>query len=113
MYHLKGILMKTLVAALALISTAAFAGPYEHHEYGHHEYDRGPGPGAWLAPLAIGGLIGYELSQKPVQIIQQPDIIYQQPVPATPPMQPVYKEVFVYQRDCNCYLKQYQQIGWR
>ena len=109
MYYPKGILMKKLVATLALISTTAFAGPYGFHEHGYYR----SGPNDWIAPLAIGGLIGYGLSQRPVQIIQQPDIIYQQPFPTNPPMQPVYKEIFVYQADCNCYQKQYQQIGWR
>lgn len=107
--------MKKLIAIIAIAaSTTACAGPHGHG------YRSGPhgGWGTWVAPLAIGGLIGYGMSQRsasaqPVQIIPQNGIIYQSPIPSTPPMQPVYQEVMVYQADCNCYQKQYRQIGWQ
>lgn len=99
--------MKKLISIIAIaVSTTACAGPYGHH--GPHG-----GWGTWVAPLAIGGLIGYGISQRPVQVIPQPGIIYQTPIPMNPPMQPVYQEVLVYQSDCNCYQKQYRQIGWQ
>jgi hypothetical protein len=98
--------MKKLISIIAItLSTTACAGPHGHHGHG--------GWGTWVAPLAIGGLIGYGISQRPVQVIPQPDIIYQSPIRINPPMQPVYQEVLVYQADCNCYQKQYRQIGWQ
>ena len=71
---------------------------------------------SWVTPMLIGGAIGYVYSQnqnKPVQVIQQPVIIYQSPLLANPPMQPVYQEVLIYNQDCACYQKQYRQIGWQ
>jgi hypothetical protein len=108
MYYSESLRMKKLICIIALaISTTACAGPHGHRSGPHG------GWGTWVAPLAIGGLIGYGMSQRPVQIIPQHGIIYQSPIPSTPPMQPVYQEVIVYQSDCNCYQKQYRQIGWQ
>jgi hypothetical protein len=94
---------KLIIACVISFSTIAYAGPNGPHG----------GWGTWIAPLAIGGLIGYNMSQRPVQIMPQHGIIYQTPIPVNPPMQPVYQEVLVYQADCNCYQKQYRQIGWQ
>ena len=63
---------------LAVTATSAFAdrddfprGGYEHHG--------GNGMG-WVAPLAIGGIIGYELGQPRTVVVQpQPPVVYQQP----------------------------------
>lgn len=101
--------MKKIVAIIAVaLSTTACAGPHGHHHHG--------GGGAWFTPLIIGGAAGYLFSQsqnRPVQIIPQPGIIYQTPIPTNPPMQPIYQEVMVYNPDCACYQRQYRQIGWQ
>lgn len=94
-----------IIVAVALSTTACAHGPHGH---GHG--------GGWFTPLVIGGAVGYLYSHnqnRPVQIIPQPGIIYQTPVPTNPPMQPVYQEVLVYNADCACYQKQYRQIGWQ
>lgn len=95
--------MKKLILILALVSTSAFA---QHRgNYGGNQ---------WIAPLIIGGAIGYGLSQnRPVQQVPSYGTIYQQPIYSNPPMQPVYQEVVVYNQDCFCYMKQYRQIGWQ
>jgi hypothetical protein len=64
---------KFLLSCVLLISTSAMA---QHH--GHWEH-RGGGWG-WVAPVVIGGVIGYEIAQPrpPVVISQQPPVIIQQ-----------------------------------
>jgi hypothetical protein len=69
--------MKRLLLILVLLtSTAVFA----QHHHGHWER-RGPGWG-WVAPVVIGGVIGYEMAQPrpPVIVTQQPPVIVQQPI---------------------------------
>lgn len=48
------------------------------HHHGHWER-RGPGWG-WVAPVVIGGAIGYELARPstPIVVTQQPPVIVQQ-----------------------------------
>ena len=65
--------MKRLLLALAfLVSTSAMA---QHGHWARH----GNGWG-WVAPVVIGGAIGYELAQpRPAVIVtQQPPVIVQQ-----------------------------------
>jgi len=52
---------------------------FRHHgnHYGHHYR----GHGGWVAPLIIGGAIGYTLTRPEPVIIQQPIYVEQQPVP--------------------------------
>lgn len=98
--------MKKLIAIAALtLSTTACAGP-GHHHHGHS---------GWVAPLIMGGALGYfySQSQRPVQIMPKYGTIYSSPLPTNPPMQPVYQEVIVYSHDCMCYQRQYRQIGWQ
>ena len=97
----------TLLTVLLLVSTSALAdgyrggyrGGYERHEY------HGGGYG-WVAPLAIGGLLGYELSRQPTVIYQQPPVVYQQqpqviqqPIPTGTP---VYQWQTIYDDTCGC-----------
>jgi len=67
--------MKKLVIALLIAGagvTSAHADGYRHHG-GHYRGGNGWG---WVAPLAIGGVIGYELNRpryyNPPVIVQQP-----------------------------------------
>jgi hypothetical protein len=67
--------MKRLAALLLVLSaTTAMA---QHHHHGHWER-RGGGWG-WVAPVVIGGVIGYELAQPrpPVVVTQQPPVVQQ------------------------------------
>lgn len=69
---------KYLIALLLMMFTVpAFAGPYHHHHrhHGHHHWNHSH-PGRWIAPVIIGGAIGYALAQPaPVVVQQQPVII--------------------------------------
>ena len=67
---------KFIFATLLLASASAMA---QHH---HGHWQRGYGGGwNWMAPVIIGGVIGYEIAQPrpPVVITQQPPVIIQQP----------------------------------
>lgn len=79
-YWYKENTMKRLlvITALALASATVSA---QHRSHGHnprpHHYH---GHGNWVAPLVLGGVIGYAVTRnnEPV-IIQQPPVIIQQP----------------------------------
>jgi len=103
--------MKKFIYSIALLAASCQPVAAQHH--GHHGHY---GHGSWVAPLVLGGVIGYAITQnqqrQPIQIIPGP-IIYSSPMVTNPPMQPVYQEVLVWQNECNCYQKQYRQIGWQ
>ena len=64
---------KILIGTILLISVSAFA------QHGH--WERHGGGWGWVAPVVIGGAIGYELARPvaPVVITQQPPVVIQQP----------------------------------
>ena len=66
---------KLLITTLLLISTTAMA---QHH---HGHWERRGGGWGWVAPVVIGGVIGYEIAQPrpPVIVTQQPPVVIQQP----------------------------------
>ena len=68
--------MKKLLAILLItVSASALAhGPHYGH-YHHH----GGGNWNWVAPMVIGGAIGYAVT-RPAQpvVVQQPPVVYQQ-----------------------------------
>lgn len=111
--------MKKIAAltVLLLASTTAMAdwhggyGGY-HGGYGHYENHYHGGGYGWVAPLAIGGLIGYELSQpRTVVVQQQPQVIYQQPpVVYQQPQQPLYRKETIYDASCSCNREVYVQV---
>jgi hypothetical protein len=72
--------MKKLLLALSLLAIAGSASAQWHH---HGGYYRGGGyysGGNWVAPLIIGGVIGYEINRTtPPVIVQQAPVIIQQP----------------------------------
>ena len=64
---------KVLAVILLTISASAMAhGPHGHWRHG------GGGNWNWVAPVLIGGVIGYEIARPPAP--QQPVVIQQQPV---------------------------------
>jgi hypothetical protein len=79
--------MKKLLLALSLFAVVGTANAQWHH-HRHGGYYRAPGYGGWVAPLIIGGVIGYEINRANQQVIvQQPPIIVQsQPVLQQPPV---------------------------
>ena len=75
--------------------------------------------GGWMAPLLLGGVIGYEASRPTVVYDNSPGVVYvpapqtvilQQSTPApvvqqttvVPSNTPVYEEREIYFDDCNC-----------
>jgi hypothetical protein len=75
--------MKKFIAILALALTATTAMAQHHYGYGHHHngYYRGYyGGGGWVAPLIIGGAVGYALSRPAPVVVEQPPVV----VPQTP-----------------------------
>jgi hypothetical protein len=86
--------MKKLFIALAL-AYATLPALAQHHGHGfrhNHNHYRGPGYGGWVAPLIIGGAIGYTLTRPEPVIIQQPIYVEQQPITVNQNCSP-WKEV--------------------
>ncbi len=114
--------MKKLILAVALLatSTVALADRDDFRGRGYrgyrevHEYHHGGG-GDWIAPLVIGGVAGYVISQstQPRQqtvIVQQPQY---QPLPSYVPAnpEPIYQYQDTYFSDCGCYKRILVQIN--
>jgi hypothetical protein len=79
---------KVILATILGLSLVGTASAQHRGYYPHGGYYRGGCYGCgWVAPVLIGGVIGYELSrQAPVVVQQQPVIIEQQPVLQQPPV---------------------------
>lgn len=106
--------MKKLALSLALLAaTPAFA---QYH--GHHHRPSGGGSG-WLAPIIIGGVIGYSIAQNRPTMVQQPQVFVQQPQVYNLPQVPYYGATPLYEKrtqydpNCNCYVAVYNQYGWQ
>ena len=106
--------MKKVILALGLLtSLSASAHGYDGYGYRGHYY-RGGGYD-WVAPLAIGGIIGYQLSQPRTVIVQQPQVVYQQPPvmvqqPQVIQSQPLYRKDTIYDATCSCYREVLVQV---
>lgn len=102
------LLALTATSALADRGGYGYRGGYEHH---------GGGGMGWIAPLAIGGLIGYELNRQPTVIVQQPVYIQQPQVTnlnqiyGTVQTQPIYRYENIYDANCACYRQVLVQIN--
>jgi hypothetical protein len=87
-------LLKTIaLASLILVSGTSQANP---NHWNHHGYY--PNPYGWVAPLVIGGAVGYVIT-RPMQpvVIQNPTNIQPQPVPYG------YHYEQILDANCNCY----------
>jgi len=104
--------MKKVILALGLLtSLSASAHGYDGYGYRGHYYRGGGGGYGWVAPLAIGGLIGYELSQPRTVVVQpQPQVVYQQPPVVVQPQQPLYRKDTIYDANCSCYKEVFVQV---
>ena len=104
-----------LVTLLATLSTNVLADGREGRGSGYGGYRGGYHGGngmGWIAPLAIGGLIGYELNRQPTVIYQQPPVVYQQaPMVNVQPNQPIYQYQNIYDNNCLCYRQVLVQIN--
>lgn len=75
--------MKKLLTTLllALVAVPVMAQHYHGHglrHHGHHGHYRGPGIGWWVAPVVVGA-IGYELGRQQTVVVQQPQVVVQNP----------------------------------
>jgi hypothetical protein len=88
-------LLQTItLASLIMVSGASQANPYYHHRHRGY-YD----PYGWVAPLVIGGVVGYVITRP------QPVVIQQQPQPSIyQPQAPYgYRYENILDANCNCY----------
>ena len=80
--------MKKVLLALSLFAVVGTANAQWHHHGGYYRGGYYGGGGNWVAPLIIGGVIGYEINranQTPVIVQQPPVIVQSQPVLQQPP----------------------------
>ena len=68
--------MKKSLLALSLLAIIGSA--VAHEGFRHYGYRGGCYGCGWVAPAIIGGVIGYEIANRPV-IVEQPPVIYTQP----------------------------------
>lgn len=89
---------KSLIAVLLGLSTfGAVAGPY-YHDGRFRYHDHGHGRNNWVAPLVIGGVIGYALT-RPQPVYVQPEPVYS----SVPPAPYGYRYEQLLDGNCNCY----------
>ena len=83
-------------ASMMLIASSSQANPnYWNHSPQYHDH------GNWIAPLVIGGVVGYALSQPRTVVVQQPVPVY---YPNTyPPVPYGYHYEQIVDAGCNCY----------
>ena len=81
--------MKKIVLGIIFLAVAGSA-MAQHHGHG------GYGNGRWIAPLIIGGVVGYELG-RPRYVYEAPPVVVQQPVIIQQP-QVIYQQAPVQQR---------------
>ena len=88
-------MLTLMFAGLMLTSTASQANPNHWHHHGsHNRYD-------WVAPLVIGGAVGYALTRPQTVIVQQPPIVYYPNTQPTVPYGYHYEQIL--DANCNCY----------
>ena len=95
---------KLLCVVLLVVSGFANADGFRHNNWHHHrEQPRFQSGNNWIAPVIIGGIIGYEISrQQQPMVVQSPVMIY--PPVSSPPYPPYgYHYEQMLDAYCNCY----------
>ena len=88
--------MKTLIQKLLLVVLVAVSLPSQAHPYGPRwgRYHSG-----WVAPIVIGGAVGYALAARPQTVVIQPP-----PNPYYQPQAPWgYHYENILDANCQCY----------
>ena len=102
--------MKKLLIILTLfLSTSVLAQHYHNRHFHHRGHGNGNGWG-WVAPIIIGGVVGYAIA-KPVPTEQPPIII--QPSNQVIFNGIIYQKRLVFFEDCNCYKEVLTQVSPR
>ena len=85
-------LIKVLLASLVFVSLSSQAHPYGPR-WGHSHY-------GWVAPVVIGGAVGYALAARPQTVViqQPPNVYYPQP---QAPLGYHYENIL--DANCQCY----------
>jgi hypothetical protein len=98
---MKKLIINAVVWTIVTMSIM-FAVSAEAHWRGGYGYR-----GGWVAPLVIGGVIGYELSQPryyvppPQPVYVKPPVAYTQPVYVEPPVGYHWEQIL--DANCGCY----------
>jgi hypothetical protein len=93
-------LLQTLALA-SLISASGISQANPNH-WNHHGPNRGYyNPYGWVAPLVIGGVVGYAITRPQTVIVQQPSVIYPNTQPQPAPYGYHYENIL--DANCNCY----------
>lgn len=72
---MKRILAISVLVLASVPAMAQYHGPrHNHHHHGYHR-----GGGGWVAPLVLGGVVGYALTRPEPVIVQQPPVIMPPP----------------------------------
>ena len=89
-------LLQTLtLASLLSISGISQANPNQWNHHGYYtRYD-------WVAPLVIGGVVGYAITRPQPVIVQQPPVVYPNTQPQPVPYGYHYENIL--DANCNCY----------
>lgn len=98
-------LLATFILCAGMGSCAVAHADGWHHGGGHYVYRPGYG---WVFPSIVGGVIGYEIANRPppaTVIIQQPAPVIVQPAPQVVPPAPLvgYHWEAILDANCNCY----------
>ncbi len=93
--------MKKIAAAIivTLMATTSYAGPRDHHYHHRHHHGHKHVHRVhtidWVAPLAIGSVVGYAIASR----AEQPQTVI--PVQPIPPTGFRYEQIL--DANCNCY----------
>lgn len=110
------LIVSVLLAGALSLSAHGFRGGYYGGYYGGYRGGYSHHGGAWVAPLVVGGVLGYALSRPQPVVYQTSPVVVtrtvvEQPV-VTAPSYPApittsghYEERWVYFDDCQCQRK--------
>ena len=79
---MKKILAIAILALAAVPVMAQHRNNHGHHghqgHHGHHNH-RAAGNGNWVAPLILGGVVGYAITRNNEPVLVQPPMVYSTP----------------------------------
>ena len=94
-----------VLITLMLMSVTAFA---QYRHYSPRYYGPYYGGGGWVAPVIIGGVIGYELSKannNNTEVIQQPSVVVEQTTMECSPWKEIQTPEGKIYKERTCYQK--------